>query len=198
MTTDTTAKEVPKMKRSALDLTPLLNQEILRVAKEEKLTDDTSMKTFMSELADLCGVSLRMVYHWRSGHAKLPGDHVPSLCKRLGSLVLLDALKSAAAETQIEIPDQFDLALQASRAVRQDLECYERVMLSFEDGVIEPGELIEMKELEARAHRNLHLMIGIAEAACERHLVQDAPQRKANRKADSKVQIPESRKQVAR
>lgn len=196
-----------RTKRTSLDLTPLLNQEILRVAKEEKLTDDTSMKQFMSELADLCGVSLRMVYHWRSGHAKLPGDHVPSICKRLGSLVLLDAMKSAASETRVEVPDQFDLALQASRAVRQDLECYERVMLGFEDGVIEPGELAEMQELEARAHRNLHLMIGIAEAACERHMDQgvgsraSSVSRKENvpaKRSEVRGQQSESRKQVAR
>lgn len=180
------------------NLAPLLNQEINRIARIEKKTDEASMTKLMKEIAELCGLkNTRMIYHWRSGHYDLPAEHVPTLCRRFGSFVLLDAMKSAAAGTEIEVPDNFDLALQANRALRQDLECYERILLHFEDGVIQPGELAELKELAARSHRNLHLMIGIAEADCARRTESLAP-RKANQKSESRPQATESRKEIAR
>lgn len=169
------------MKHSTMNLAPLLNAEIRRIARIEKKTDQASMDKLMDEIAGICGLkNRRMVYHWRSGHHALPAEHVPKLCQRFGSLVLLDALRSATAQIEIEIPDNFDLALQAARSVRQDLELYERLLLSFEDEEITPGELADLKELEARAHRNLHLMIGIAEADCARRQAIVAVSRKQN------------------
>jgi hypothetical protein len=194
MTIQTTAKEVSKM-----NLTPLFNQEILRVAKAENRTDEKSMKQFLEELAELCGVGLRMVYHWRSGRNKLPSDHVPALCKRFGSLALLDAMNRAAADTSISIPDNYELAILVSQTVREDLEVYEQILRDFESDGIQPGELPRMRELEARVHANVHRLVEIAEADCARR--QNAP-RKGNqpaaKKPDSKFHIPDSRKQVGR
>lgn len=163
-----------------MNLTPLFNIEILRIAKAEQKTDEGQMKALMAELADLCGVSVRMVYHWRSGRNKLPSDHVPALCKRFGSRVLLDALNDAASETAIDVPDSFDLALMASRDIREDLTVYERFLKDFEGDGIQPGEVVELRELAARVHRNVHQLLDIAEADCARRLAVDAPPRKGS------------------
>lgn len=163
-----------------MNLTPLFNLEILRIAKAEQKTEEAQMKALMEELASLCGVSVRMIYHWRSGRNKLPSDHVPTLCKRFGSLVLMDEMNRACAETVIETPDNFDLALLASRSVREDLACYERILVDFESDGIQPGEMIELRELGARVHRNVHHLLEIAEADCARRLAAEAPRRKAS------------------
>ena len=157
------------------NLAPLLNLEILALAKRESKTDEKQMEALMDELAELCGVKRRQLYHWRSGHYPLPGEHVPALCKRFGSNALLDALKTAT-ETTVEIPDNFDLAITVSRALREDLEGFERLLLAFETDGIQPGELAELNELEARAHRNLHVLFGIAAADCARRLAAEAPE----------------------
>ena len=175
-------------------LAPLLNVEVLRVAKAENKTDEQSMKQFMDELGVLCGnVGARQVYRWRSGSAPLPAEHVATLCARFGSNALLDELNRANG-TQIEVPDRYELAQIACDAVREDLDGYQRFLTDFEDG-IQPGELHELREYAARIHRNVHIMMGIAEADCARR--QAPPPRKGShpaKKSDSKVQIPDSRK----
>lgn len=165
-----------------MNLTPLFNIEILRIAKAEQKTDETQMKALMEEIAALCGVSVRTLYHWRSGRYKLPSDHVPTLCQRFGSRALLDELTRASAETEIDVdvPDGYGLALMASRAVREDLVVYERFLLSFESDGIQPGERDELRLLTARVHRNIHQLLAIAEADCERRLAAEAPPRKGS------------------
>lgn len=163
-----------------MNLTPLLNLEILRIARIEQKTEEAQMKALMLELAALCGVSVRMVYHWRSGRNKLPSDHVPTLCRRFGSRALLDELTRASAQTKIEIPGNYDLALLASRSVREDLGCYEQFLIDFESNGIQPGELTKLRGLEARVHRNVHQLFEIAEADCARRLAAEAPPRKGN------------------
>lgn len=180
-------------------LAPLFNQEILRVTKAEKKTDQKSMTEFLKELASSCGVGLRMIYHWRSGATKLPAEHLPALCKRFGSNALLNEL-TRLSEQEIEVLDEFDVARLAARAVRDDLATYERFLSDFEDG-IQPGELIELRELGARIHGNVHRLLEIAEADCARRLNASTPARKPpvkSRQVDSKFQIPNSRKQIAR
>jgi hypothetical protein len=172
------------------NLAPLLNIEILRIAKEENRTDEKQMKAFMLEIARLCAVGRRQVYHWRSGRHPLPAEHVPTLCERFGSRVLLDALVSAATETVVEVPDSFDLAVHASRLVREDLAVYEELLLDFESDGIQPGELVRLRELCARVHRNIHLALDIAEADCARRLAAEAPPRKGSvtsEKKDSQI-----------
>jgi hypothetical protein len=164
-------------------LAPLLNAEILALAKRENKTDEKLMKELMTELGRLCGVSRRMVYHWRSGHHPLPGEHVPVLCERFGSRVLLDALTAAATETAVDIPDNFDLAILASRSVREDLAFIEQILLDFESDGIQPGEMTRLHELEARAHQNLHRLMGIAVEDCARRLAADMPPRKGDARA---------------
>jgi hypothetical protein len=173
-----------------LKLAPLLNVEVLRVTKAENITDDESMKKFMDELAVLCGVGTRQVYRWRSGSAPLPAEHVPTLCTRFGSNALLDEL-SRANGTQIEVPDRYELAQIACEAVREDLDGYQRFLIDFEDG-IQPGEIEELRECAARIHRNVHVMLGIAEADCARR--QAAPPRKGSAKSDVRGQRSETRK----
>lgn len=169
------------MKVKVTNLAPLFNAEIRRVAREENKTDEKSMDAFMEEIALICDLKQkRMVYHWRSGRHRLPAEHVPALCRRFKSNVLLDALTAAAGEIEIAIPDSLDLARQASRSLRQDLEFHERFLKHFEHDGIQPGELDELRELQARAHRNLHLMFGIAEADCQRRLAEAGGLRRKN------------------
>ncbi len=159
------------MKVKPTSLAPLFNAEIRRVAHNENKTDEKSMDAFMEEIAILCGLKQkRMVYHWRSGRHRLPGEHVPALCQRFGSRALLEALTTAAAGTEIDIPDNFNLALEANRSLREDLEFHAALLRHFEHDGIQPGELDELRELQARAHSNLHIMFGIAEADCARRL----------------------------
>ncbi len=156
-------------------LAPVLNLEILALAKRENKTDEKQMEALMDELAEMCGVKRRQLYHWRSGHHPLPGQHVPTLCKRFGSRALLDEMTRACADDAVEIPDNYDLALKASRSVREDLTCYEQFLLDFESNGIQPGEMAELRELAARVHRNVHQLLEIAEADCARRLAAEAP-----------------------
>jgi hypothetical protein len=164
-------------------LAPLLNAEILALATRENKTDEKLMNALMTELGQLCGVSRRMVYHWRSGHHPLPGEHVPVLCERFSSRVLLDALTAAAGETAVEVPDNFDLAILASRSVREDMAFIEQILLDFESDGIQPGEMATLRELEARAHQNLHQLMGIAAEDCARRLEAHIPARKGEVRA---------------
>lgn len=162
-----------------MNLAPLLNIEILRIAKAEQKTDEAQMKTLMEELAALCDVKVRTVYHWRSGFRKLPSDHVPALCQRFSSRALLHEL-NRATETAIEVPETYDLALLASRSVREDLAVYEKFLTHFESDGIQPGEMAELRELGARIHRNTHQLLEIAEADCARRQAAEAPPRKGS------------------
>jgi hypothetical protein len=161
-------------------LTPLFNQEILRVAQAENKTDEDSMKSFLDEIAALCDVKIRAVYHWRSGRHGLPSDYVPILCRRFGSNALLDEMSRLRDETSVDVPDSFDLALLASRSIREDLEGYEEFLKDFEGDGIQPGELAELHHRAARIHRNVHHLLEIAEADCARRLAADAPPRKSS------------------
>ena len=184
-----------RLRRASCQIAPVFNAEIRRIAHKENKTDEKSMRRLMEEIAAICGLQdTRMVYHWRSGRHPLPAEHVPALCKRFNSYALLEAIKDANIE--IEIPDNFNLALEANRALQQDLECYERLLLSFDDGQITPGELLELKELEARAHRNLHLMMGIAEANCMAGV--SRKQNVTAKKSEGRGQRPEVGRRAAR
>jgi len=163
-----------------MNLAPLFNLEILRIAKLENKTEEAQIKALMEELAQLCGVSVRSLYHWRSGRHPLPGELVPILCQRFSSRALLDELNREAEQTPIEVPDQYDLARLASQAVREDLAVYERFLSDFESDGIQPGELTDLRELGARIHRNVHQLLQIAEADCTRRLSTDLPQRKGD------------------
>ena len=191
------------MKVKPTNLAPLFNAEIRRVASAENRTDAKSMDAFMEEIAILCNLKQkRMVYHWRSGRHRLPAEHVPALCKRFGSRALLDALSSAAAGTEVEIPANFNLALEANRSLREDLEFHAALLKHFEHDGIQPGELDELRDLQARAHSNLHVMFGIAEADCQRRLAAVATlPRKTNitsRRAEVRGQRSEVRKMGTR
>jgi hypothetical protein len=190
MNLQTTAKRSPKMKPT---LAPLLNAEILALAMRESKTDEKLMKELMTELGHLCGVSRRMVYHWRSGHHRLPGEYVPTLCQRFGSNALMDELNRASAETIVPVPDGYDLALLASRSIREDLSVYEQFLQDFESDGIQPCELTKLRELEARVHRNVHQLFEIAEADCERRLAANTPATPA-RKGDQRATGDRDRK----
>jgi hypothetical protein len=183
-------------------LTPLFNAEIARVAKAENKTDEEGIRDLLLEIAALCDVKLRAVYHWRSGRHPLPSEFLPALCKRFGSNALLDEMKRLCEQTEVEGPNEYDLARLAAHSVREDMQFIEQILVDFESAGIQPGELARLRELAARAHGNLHRLMGIAEADCERRQVrtdgsrQSAVGRKENvaAKADPKIQILDSRK----
>lgn len=166
-----------------MNLAPLLNLEILRIAKSENKTEEAQIKALMEELAQLCGVSVRTLYHWRSGRHPLPGQQLPTLCRRFGSRALLEELSRGIEQPSIDIPDEYDLARLASQAVREDLAVYEQFLAAFESNGIQPGELTDLRDLGARIHRNVHQLLQIAEADCTRRLATDTPPRKGDEKA---------------
>jgi len=182
-------KGEPKVKSR---LAPLLNLEILRVANEERTTGEVEMKAFMTELADLCGVSVRQLYHYRSGAHPLPAEIVSLLCKRFGSPALLDELADYS-ESQVEIPDNYDLALLASRAVSEDMNFITKILEDFQNGGVVPAEMTTLRELAARAGRYFHVLMRIAEADCASRTATDAPPRKGSAKAEVRSQRTEVR-----
>lgn len=178
-------------------LTPLFNQEILRVAKQRNKATEEGIKDLLLEIASDCNVKLRAIYHWRSGRHSIPSDLLPVICKRLGSNVLMEEMNRLRAQIEVEVPEEYDLARLAAHSIREDMEVYEQILIDFETEGIQPGEFERLLQLAARSHGNLHHLIAIAEADCQRRM-ELAPrkpsQRSALRSQDSKLQISDSRK----
>jgi hypothetical protein len=173
-------------------LAPILNLEVLRIAKKENKTDEHSMALLMKELADLCGGGVRQFYRYRSGRTLLPADYVDVLCHRFGSNVLRDEVNRTRAH--VDVPDEYDIANLACEAVRDDLDAYQKFLTAFEDGVVQPGELQELRECGARIHRNVHVMLEIAEGDCaRRQQIEVARKGSVPAKQNSRFQISHSR-----
>lgn len=141
-----------------------LDDEFKRVAKEEQI----EMADLVVECARLIGCSPRQLYNYRSGKWPLPGDAIPALCKRFGSLTLLHALAEGCRKTPIEVPEQFELSQLTARTVRDDLRHYERFLSAFEDGDVDKGELDELLVSGDRVIQNVRQFEAIAVAAHER------------------------------
>jgi len=147
-----------------MNLALTLDVEFKRVAKVEKI----SMEDLVDECARLVKCSSRQIYNYRSGKWLLPGEMIPALCKRFGSLSLLHVLADGCRETAVEIPEQFELSRLVSQTVREDLKHYERFLGAFEDGVIEKGELEELLISGERVIQNVRQFEAIAVADFER------------------------------
>lgn len=147
-----------------MNLALALDDEFKRVAKVENL----SMEDLVAEVARLVECSTRQIYNYRSGKWLLPGEMIPRLCKRFGSLVLLHALEDGCRETCVEIPEQFELSRLVSQTVRDDLKHYEHFLDAFEDGVIESGELAQLRASGDRIVQNVRQFEAIAAADHER------------------------------
>lgn len=143
-----------------MNLALTLDGEFKRVAKAEQV----SMDDLVTECARLIECSTRQLYNYRSGKWLLPGEMIPRLCKRFGSLALLHALEDECRETSIEIPEQFELSRLVSQTVRDDLRHYERFLDAFEDGVIERGEMEELRASGDRIVQNVRQFEAIAAA----------------------------------
>lgn len=154
-----------------MNLALVLDDEFQRVAKAENL----SMEDLVAEVALLVGCSTRQLYNYRSGKWALPGEMIPALCKRFGSLALLHSLAGGCAETTIEIPEQFELSRLVAHTVRDDMRYYGRFLDAFEDGVIEKGELEELLIAGERIIQNVRQFEGIATADYERRFKLKSP-----------------------
>lgn len=141
-----------------------LDDEFKRVAKDEKIP----MEELVAECARLIGCTPRQLYNYRSGKWPLPGDAIPALCKRFGSLALLHALADGCRATPIEIPEQFELSRLVAQTIRDDMKHYDRVLGIFEDGVVERNELEDLRASGARVIQNVRQFEAIADADYER------------------------------
>lgn len=175
-------------------LTPLFNQEILRVAKQRHKATEDGIKELLLEIASDCGVGLRAVYHWRSGRHPIPSDFLPMICKCLGSNALQDEMNRLRAQIEVEVPEQFDLVRLITESLQEDMTFMQQIISDFESDGIQPTELDRLDQLGARVHGNTHRLLEIARADCHRRL---GVTRKASvpaAKPNSKLQISDSRK----
>lgn len=143
-----------------MNLPDALDREFKRVAKAEQI----SMEELVNELATLTNCSTRQLYNYRSGKWSLPGEMIPTLCKRFRSRALLDELIAGCEETPVDVPEAFDLTRLVTQTVRDDMHHYEKFLNAFEDGVIEGRELEELRESGARVIDNVRKFEAIAVA----------------------------------
>lgn len=142
-----------------------LDAEFKRVAKEEGVP----MEALVNEVAGLTGKSARQIYNFRSGKWVIPHNLFPILCKRFRSMALVNALvEECSAETEIEVPELYELTRLVSNTVRDDLKHYETFLDAFEDGVIDKAELDKLTASGERVIRNIYQFQQIAVADYER------------------------------
>lgn len=147
-----------------MNLARTLDSEFKRIAREENLT----MDTLVSEIARLTGKSERQLYNFRSGKWELAPSLFPILCKRFRSLALVDALREECSETQIDVPESYDLTCLVSRTVRDDLKHYEQFLVAYESDGIDGRELEQLRASGARIVQNVRQFEAIAVADHER------------------------------
>ncbi len=149
-----------------MQLPHVFDSEFKRVALEEGKT----MEDLIDEVAALVGYSVRQVYNFRSGKWLLPAQIIPTLCKRFRSRALLDALIDECCETDITVPESFELTCLVSKTVRDDLHHYEKFLAAFEDGVISEREMAELRASGERVIGNVKKFEAIAQADLDRRM----------------------------
>jgi hypothetical protein len=147
-----------------MQLPPTLDAEFRRVAREEQ----KSREALVAEVAALTHKSERQIYNYRSGKWSLPADLIPALCRRFRSRALLAALEEQCREVEVDVPNPAAMVTMVSRTIREDLDHYQHYLDAFEDGVIQPRELRDIRERAERVIRNLYQFVAIAAAQCER------------------------------
>ena len=100
-----------------MNLPQTLDAEFKRLAREEQ----RPMEELVEEVARLVGKSPRQIYNFRSGKWDIPSQLIPVFCKRFRSLALLQALADECRETEIEVPEHYELTCLVSKTVRDDL-----------------------------------------------------------------------------
>jgi hypothetical protein len=149
-----------------MNLPHVLDDEFGRLAKEE----GKPMEELVEDVARLIGKSPRQVYNFRTGKWPIPAQLIPLLCRRFRSLALLNALADGCRETQIEVPELYELACLVSQTVRDDLHHYEQFLKAFEDGVVTEREMQELRESGERVISNVYKFETIAQADFDRRL----------------------------
>jgi hypothetical protein len=141
-----------------------LRAEIRRVARNE----DKSIEELVDELKELTDYSVRQIYNFKCGKWDIPSRLIPVLCKRFGSRALLSALADECSDTRVEVPELFDLGKKVAETLRDDMGFYLELVKAFEDGVIQPHELVRLRELSEKCQRGQVEFLEIAGAAYER------------------------------
>lgn len=152
-----------------MQLPPTINSEFRRVQQDEGV----SMEDLVADVARLTGKKERQIYNYRSGKWSLPADLLPVLCRRFGSLALIDALRDECRDTQVAVPAGFELTRLVSGTLRQDLSLYEKFISAFESDGIQPRELRELRELAERLIAGIYRLVEVAGADCESRAVVD-------------------------
>lgn len=143
-------------RNSLLALT--LDNEIYRLANEKGL----QVGEVITKLANNTNVSERQIYNYRSGKTDFQASHIPVFCKEFGSNALALALLNLCDETEIEVPEDFDIVSLASRTARHTLSHHEKFLNAFEDKQIDGFELTHLKHSTAESIRNMRLLEEIA------------------------------------
>lgn len=149
-----------------MNLPQTLDAEFKRLAREEQ----RPMEELVEEVARLVGKSPRQIYNFRSGKWDIPSQLIPVFCKRFRSLALLQALADECRETEIEVPEHYELTCLVSKTVRDDLRHYENFLAAFEDGVITEAEMEKLRASGERVISNVRKFESIAQADLARRL----------------------------
>ena len=137
----------------------ILDAEFKRVAKQE----DISMEDLVDEVGRLTGFSMRHIYNFRTGKWPVPAEVIPRLCKRFSSRALVDAVVAECNNVcPVEVPSDYDLARLSSRAVRETLEHYGRVLDVFEGKRITTEELERLEESSHQVRTTVEMFLSIA------------------------------------
>jgi len=147
-----------------MNLALTFDEEFKRVAKAE----DISMEELVTEVSRLVGCSARQVYNYRSGKWLLPGQFIPALCKRFGSLALLHALAEGCCMKPVEVPESYDLTKMVTQTVRDDMGFYSRYLDAFESDGFDRNELESLLAAGERVIQNVRQFEEIATVDCER------------------------------
>lgn len=139
-------------------LSLVLDSEIKRIANEKGL----SVGEVITKLASNTGVCERQIYNYRSGKTDVQASHIPIFCKQFGSNAIALALLNECEETNVEVPDAFDIVSLASKTARHTLKHHELYLKAFDDGEIDGFELSELNQSTASSIRDMKLLQEIA------------------------------------
>lgn len=148
-----------------LIIAQILDSEFRRVAKAE----DIPMEELVEEVSQSTRYTPRQLYNYRAGKWPIPAELIPYFCMRFKSRSLIDAMVAQCNRVcPVEVPDQYDLAKLSSKAVRDTLGHFTRVLDAFEDKHITRDELQRLEESSTEVLMTVEMFLGIARADYER------------------------------